>query len=159
MLYKSFKMLHLVGIVMFLGSIFGHVATSVLGGPPGGSPEFVAARENISALTRALTLPGLGLAVIAGLAMALIARLDPLRVRWLGLHGALGLVIVMLTATIVVPAGRHLREAALSARAGAPSLPAIQNDLLLENVFGSVNIALALIAMAVTIWRPFRSRP
>jgi hypothetical protein len=79
MLYKFLKTLHLLGLVLFLGSVLGHVATSVHGGPAGGSPAFLAARENISALTQALTLPGLGIAALSGVAMAVVARMNPIK--------------------------------------------------------------------------------
>lgn len=158
MLYNSLKTLHLIGLALFLGSVFGHVATSVLGGATLGSPEFLAARDNISALTRTLTLPGLGLALLSGLALAYIGRVNPLRSRWLAVHGALAAGIVALTALFVAPAGDRIATAIHSFGADAASASAIQSDLLSEHVFGSMNIAFAIIAIAVAIWKPRLAR-
>jgi hypothetical protein len=158
MIYKSFKMLHLLGFALFLGSVFGHIATGVLAGPAGGSPGFIAARENIQALTSALTLPGVGLALLSGLGMTIAARINPLRARWLALHGTLALAIVVLTVSVVAPAGRRVLAGALAARSGAATLSGLQADLLAEHVFGSVNVALALAALAAAVLRPRLAR-
>src|SRR5580658_201652 len=103
-MYRTLKVLHLLGLALFLGSVFSHVVAGVLGGPPG-SAAFVTARVEIVAATRALTLPGLGLAVISGLGMAALSP-GLRRQRWLGLHAALALVIVALGVGLVAPAGR-----------------------------------------------------
>lgn len=154
MLRKSFKILHFIGLALFLGSVFGHVATSALGGAAGGSAEFIAARENISALTSMLTLPGLGLTVASGLAMALVGRVNPIRARWLGLHGALAAAVVVLTAAFVAPAGRRVLEDALLLNSGGASLAEIQSGLTSEHVFGALSIVLSLLAIGVAVWRP-----
>lgn len=159
MLRKSFKILHFIGLALFLGSVFGHVATSALGGPPGGSPAFVAARENISALTSLLTLPGLGLTVASGLALALAGRINPIRVRWLALHGAFAVAVVVLTAVFVAPAGRRVLEGALRLNSGGASLADIQSGLASEHMFGALNIVLSLLAIGVAVWKPRLTGP
>jgi uncharacterized membrane protein len=158
MLYKTLKVLHLIGIIVFLGSVLGHVATGALGGTVISSPEFLAARENIATLTRILTLPGLALTMASGLALASVARMNPIHVQWLGLHGALAVVVVVLTATVVAPAGRRVLQGALSVGTSAVSLPDIQASLMSEHVFGAVNIALSLAAIGLAVWRPRFSR-
>lgn len=154
MLRKSLKMLHLVGIIMFLGSVFGHVATAVLGGTAIGSPEFLAARENISALTQALTLPGLGLTILSGLAMAVAGCVNPLRARWLFLHGALAAAVAALALMFVAPAGRRVLEGALTAHSGPARLSEVEIALFSEQVFGALNIVLALAVIGVAVWKP-----
>jgi len=59
-MYRTLKIAHLLGLAMFLGSVLSHVVVAALGGQPG-APGFLAARLEIAAATRALTLPGLGL--------------------------------------------------------------------------------------------------
>ena len=45
--YSSLKVLHLMGLVLFLGSIFGHIVAGSLGGGPVSGDRFLAAREPI----------------------------------------------------------------------------------------------------------------
>jgi len=53
-IYRSLKILHLIGLSLFLGSIFGHIVASVLGGAPqaGNEAAFLASRVHITAATR-----------------------------------------------------------------------------------------------------------
>jgi hypothetical protein len=151
MVYKSLKLIHLLGLALFLGSVFGHIATGAL--PGAGTPAFIAARENISLLTRVLTLPGLGLAMASGVAMVLSTRMKLIRARWVLLHATLAIVVVLLTVLIVAPAGKRVLAAA---RTGTES--AIQAGLWTEHLFGAANIVLVVAVMAVAIWRPRLTR-
>lgn len=153
MLYKSLKFLHVVGIILFLGSVFGHVATGVLAGGPV-DPGFVAARQNISALTRDLTLPGLGLTIVCGLALGLAGRAQPFKQRWLIVHALLAVAITVLTVAVIVPAGQRVLEDALL----MPSVPGsqmnLESSLRTEHLVGAANIVLSLLAICVAVWRP-----
>ena len=46
-IYRLLKILHLIGLSLFLGSIFGHIVASVLGGAPqaGSESAFLASRR------------------------------------------------------------------------------------------------------------------
>lgn len=72
-MYRVLKFLHLLGLTMFLGSIFGHIVVSVLGGAPD-SPFFLFARQNVTMATQIVTVPGLGMAIISGLGMVVASR-------------------------------------------------------------------------------------
>lgn len=146
-MHRALKILHLLGLALFLGSVFSHVVASVLGGPPG-SPGFLPARAEIVAATRALTLPGLGLAVLSGFGMALLAP-GFRRQRWFWLHVGLAALVVGSSLAWVAPAGR--RALALAAGGDASGLAAA---LLTERVAGSVNIALAIALLAVGVIKP-----
>ena len=39
-IYRLLKILHLIGLSLFLGSIFGHIVASVLGGAPQAGNDF-----------------------------------------------------------------------------------------------------------------------
>ena len=70
-IYRLLKILHLIGLSLFLGSIFGHIVASVLGGAPeaGNEAAFLASRVHITAATRYLTMPGLLLTLATGVGM------------------------------------------------------------------------------------------
>jgi hypothetical protein len=97
-MYHFLKSLHLLGLTLFLGSIFSHIVAGAVGGA-----DFLAARAEIDAATRALTLPGLGIAILSGVGLAL---LSPARRAWMGVPAALAAAIALLAVVAIVPAGR-----------------------------------------------------
>lgn len=70
-IYRLLKILHLIGLSLFLGSIFSHIVASVLGGAPqaGNEAAFLASRVHITAATRYLTMPSLLLTLATGMGM------------------------------------------------------------------------------------------
>ena len=147
-MHRILKVVHLIGRALFLGSVFSHVVASVVGGPPG-SPGFLPARAEIVAATRALTLPGLGLAVLSGLGMAIVSP-GFRRQRWFWLHAALAGLVVASSLAWVAPAGRRALALATSGEGAAD----LASALLIERVAGSVNIALAIALLVVGVIRP-----
>ncbi|KAB2915080.1 MAG: DUF2269 family protein [Hyphomicrobiaceae bacterium] len=154
-MYRVLKFLHLLGLTLFLGSIFGHIVVSVLGGGPH-SPLFLFARQNVTTATNVLTIPGLGLAIVSGIGMAVISRLSPLRARWLALHGSLALVVAAIAAVAIIPAGRDMLQGAIALRDGSPDVAAAQilTAKRIEDIAGAINILLALTIAAIGVWKP-----
>jgi hypothetical protein len=144
-MYRIAKILHLLGLALFLGSIFAHIVAGQIGGGPG-SAHFAFARAEISAATRALTMPGLLLALLSGLWMAVLTRLSPLRQPWLAFHAGLALVVLAIAATLVIPAGKTLL-----AGGGLDEMVAA---LTVEQVAGAINIALTLALAAIGVFKP-----
>jgi hypothetical protein len=155
MMSRFFKFLHLLGLTLFLGSIFGHIVAGALAGAPGG-PAFLAARAQIVEATRLLTLPGLGLLLVSGAAMLAAARMSPLRADWLTAHVAGAAVVAVNSLLFVCPAGR---QALALTRAGEYG-EALSRAILAEDGFGAVNVALALALIALGLYKPalFRRR-
>lgn len=154
MLYHSLKILHILGLTLFLGSIFGHIVSSVLGGEPGAGPSFIAAREHIRAATSVLTLPGLILAGLSGAGMMAAGRMNPVRAPWLAAHMSIAAVIFVLAFAVVVPAGQETLTAALQAKPA----DAILHSKFVEDVAGAVNVALTLVLVAVGVFKPVKFR-
>src|SRR5579863_1754047 len=100
---RILKTCHLIGLTLFLGSILGHIVAGVAGGAPG-TPSFLYAREHIALATQFLTLPGLALSVVSGIALAVVSRASPLRHPWLAAKIVLTLVILANSALFLAPA-------------------------------------------------------
>ncbi len=145
------KLLHLVGLALFLGSILCHVAASVLGGAPGGSAEFIAARRQILFASQVVTMPGLGLAVVTGLIMAIRTQRRP---TWMLVHGGLAVVVLVLALTIVMPTVSAILDGALAVAAGGGDTAAVAAGYRLESAVGGINVLLTLAMMALAVWRP-----
>jgi hypothetical protein len=153
-MYRLAKFLHLLGLTLFLGSIFGHIVAGALAGAPG-DPFFLAARAEIVAATRYLTLPGLGLSILSGAVMLISARISPLRIGWLAAHVAGAALILVNTFVFIVPAGKG---ALAFARAGDYG-DALTRAILAEDGFGAANVVLALALIALGLYKPAFRRP
>ncbi len=145
------KLLHLLGLALFLGSIVCHVVASTLGGTPGGGAEFIAARRQILLASQWVTMPGLGLAVVTGLIMVVRTRRRP---RWMLVHGALAWLVVTLALIVVIPTVSAVLDGALAIARGSGDVAAVAAGYQLESAVGVANILLALAIMTLAIWRP-----
>lgn len=148
---RSLKLLHLIGLVLFLGSIFGHIVSSILGGEPGGSAAFIAARRHILLASEVLTMPGLYLSIASGLGLVL---LSPRRERWMAVHGGLGLAVLLLALTVVMPTVKDVLAAALAVAKGEGDAAGAAALYARESAVGGFNVVLSIIIMALALWRP-----
>lgn len=152
---RLFKVAHLLGLATFLGSILGHVVDGLHAGHPG-TLSFLSARQNIALTTQQLTMPGLLLTIVSGLAMLTVARPSPWRKPWLLVHAGLGLLIAILTFKCLVPTGQALlQDAASLARASDPvGYARVLASMDLERIAGAANLALTFVIVCVGVWKP-----
>jgi hypothetical protein len=149
-MYRLLKSVHLLGLTLFLGSIFSHIVAGAAGGVIGGV-GFLAARAEIDAATRALTLPGLIIAILSGIGLAL---LSPARRAWMGVHAALAAAIALLAAAVIVPAGRAAFSGTAALAQGQGNVDHVRAALMTEHVAGAVNILLTLAVLALGVYKP-----
>jgi uncharacterized membrane protein len=150
---KTLRVLHILGLVLFLGSIFSFIVASHAAGSNADAIHF--ARQTIALGTYALTVPGMGLAVITGAAMAFIRwrsrrELPP----WLLLKMLFGLIIVANATFVLVPAVNQLTKLSeeLASPAGAWELfTSIANR---EEQFGKINVLLILLSAGLGVFQP-----
>lgn len=153
-MYKFFKILHVIGVAMFLGSIFAHIATGRVPGAADNSPAMLFARQAIELATRFVTVPGLALAIVSGALMIASASRGFLKQRWLLLHLAAVAAIGAITVTVMIPVGQELVAAAKAVAAGAMTPDAFAASAMREHLFGAVNILLALAAIVLGVTKP-----
>ena len=148
------KALHLIGLAMFLGSILGHITVGLIPSVAEDPAALLFARQAIEIATWALTVPGLALLVATGLFMTLRGRLGVLRIRWLTLHQAIALLIVLNAAIVMVPVGAELLATAASVADGAADRDAMASAEIREAAFGAVNVVLALVTIFLAVLKP-----
>jgi Predicted integral membrane protein (DUF2269) len=148
----ALRLLHRVGFVAFLGSIATFAVASAV--PAAGDLRGLAVvRRVISAGTSFLTLPGLGVLVLSGMALAW-GRAGLARQRWLRIMALAGLVILANALLFVVPAERSATCLAEEGVA-ADGLPAgYARAYAVESAAGGLNVIVALLAMASGVLRP-----
>ena len=150
-IYRLLKILHLIGLSLFLGSIFGHIVASVLGGAPqaGNEAAFLASRVHITAATRYLTMPGLLLTLATGVG---VQSWSLKRDVWLRAHVFAAVLIALLAFFVIVPAGSEMLR--LAQQGVAEHVGQIKAAHKVEDMVGAANILLAVLATALGVVKP-----
>jgi len=151
---KFAKALHLIGAMMFFGSILGHITAGLVPGAQEDPGTAFIARQFIDVATVYLTLPGLILLVTAGILMIVKGKLPVFRIRWLMLHAVFGLLIAFNGAFLLYPIGQEMLAVAAQAVSGAAPLDALHALGGREAAFGAVNVALCLAAIMLAVFKP-----
>ena len=153
-MFKVFKVIHIVGVAMFLGSIFAHIATGLVPGAADQAPAMLFARQAIELATRYVTVPGLIVAIVSGALMVATAYRGFFKRRWLVLHMAAVAVIAAITVIVMIPVGQELVTAAKAVGAGTMTPEGFAAPAMREHLFGAVNILLALAAIVLGVTKP-----
>ena len=157
-MFEVFKVIHIVGVAMFLGSIFAHIAAGQVPAAAGNPAAMLFARQTIELATRYITLPGLLIAIVSGVFMVARGYPGSFEQRWLLLHAAAATLIGAITVTVMIPVGHSLVAAANAVVAGTMTPEAFAAAAMREHLLGAVNILLALAAIVLGAVKP-RLRP
>ena len=151
-MFKVLKVLHVVGMAMFLGSILAHIAAGKVPHAVD-DPAMLFARQAIVLATRYVTLPGLTLGVGSGILM-LLRSPSLIKRRWVALHVAGAAALVGVTMLVMVPIGKELLDAATALVAGTLSLDVFAGLLRREHAFGAFNIVLLFVVIVLGVVKP-----
>ncbi len=156
---RLLKLVHLLALVRFLGSVLTYIVISSLTqGADVGTVVF--GRRIIATGTRVLTLPGVWLLAVTGVWMGL--RGGGLRQRFFQIKAVLVVLVLANTYLFILPAEQAATDIATASLAQGTLSPAYADASLKESVCGGVNILLALAAAVVGVWkfgmRPARAR-
>jgi hypothetical protein len=143
-MFKMLKCLHLIGLTLFLGSIWVYI---VMGTPL--EPQLITAyvRHSVSSLVMILTLPGLLLMITTGIGMSLLRRrlISP---NYLMTKSILSFVIITISYFVI----KSIRlSASLVDKLPADTL-LFQQALKHEVIFGAINVSLILITITYAIY-------
>ncbi len=148
---RFFKVVHFLGITLFLGSIFTFVVVSSLS--KGASlADLVFARRLISAGTSSLTLPGMWLILASGIVLTLRGK-GFWRHNWLNMKHIIIVIVALNAYFVVVPAVDSALELAQRSFSQGALNPSYDAAYMKESVFGGINVLLVLLAMVAAIWK------
>jgi len=151
---KVLKVGHFVGLAVFLGSIPGHIVLGQLGDPildPAGFAVLMHAKY-ITVLV--LTMPGLIIMLLTGIALMLRRGMTPDKFRWMAAKLLLVGLIALNGVFVLRPLGRDIATAAQGAVATG-SLTAIIPELARkESAFGAINLAMILAVIGLAVAKP-----
>jgi hypothetical protein len=151
---KVVKALHLIGVVMFFGSILAHITAGFIPGARDDPQTALIARQAIDVATTYLTVPGLVLLLLTGFFMIVKGKLPILRIRWLTLHATFGSLIALNAAFVLYPTGQELLETASHVVSGALPMEQLHAIEGREAAFGAANLLLCLAAVFVGVIKP-----
>lgn len=151
---KFVKALHVLGLAVFFGSILGHVTAGFVPAAQDDPQTALVVRQGIDVATTWLTLPGLVLLLVTGVAMIVLGRLPVLRTRWLALHAVIGLLIVLNGVFVLYPTGQDLLAATTQVAAGALPMEGLAAGKAREAAFGATNVALSLVMVFIAVFKP-----
>lgn len=148
---KGAKFIHIIGLVLFLGSIFTYTLISTLT-KNASLADIVFAREIISAGTTYLTLPGLFIIVLSGI-ISTIKEVRFLKHRWLNVKFAALVIILLNTFIFILPAANDALELAKASLAEGKLLSEYSAAYMQESIAGGVNVLLAIGSIISGIWK------
>lgn len=151
---KTVKALHLIGLVMFFGGILPSIVMNTVVGASTNLALIYHQRQFVSAITVALTIPGMLILIVTGGFAMVAGRYSPLDRRWLAVKLILAVLILFNGAFILAPlvdqvtslAARSVTEGQL-----APNYWLLKEQ---EDRYGIGNFVMLLVAFTLAVYRP-----
>ena len=147
-MYKSLKLIHLLMLILFLGTIFTYVMISIM---VENAPlaDLVFGRKIILTGTNYLTLPALWILVLSGFAMGY--KKYGFQNRFFRIKLGIGLLLLLNAHFIVGPAVAEASCSAINSLVEGTLDAGYPEAYFKETVFGAVNVCLTLLALGVSI--------
>jgi hypothetical protein len=148
------KIAHLFGLAVFLGSLPVHILLGHLVDPAADLQGLALLMHVKSMNVLVLTLPGLVLTLLAGIAVMLRRGMTPNKLRWMAAKLALVALITLNGAFVLTPLARDIAVAAQGALTTG-GLPAGFADLSRkEGTFGAANLAMIIAVIGLAVLKP-----
>lgn len=147
---QGVRLIHYVGLVIFLGSILTFVVISAL--IEGASLENVVfGRKIISTGTNVLTLPGLWVLAVTGVWLGWVRY--GVRQRFFQIKLLLVTLVIINAHVFIAPAVASATEIAVASLAQGKLLPGYEVAYMKESIYGAVNVLLTVAAAVVGVWK------
>jgi Predicted integral membrane protein (DUF2269) len=149
---RLIKLVHILSVIGFVG---GLAASMVVADVADSAPPtaLAALRMAIAAVGETLVVPSLVMLVLTGM-LLVVARPHLVSARWIWAKAVLSVAIAGIALAVVQPAVTRAAVLAAEAALGSPALQAMGRAFSAEQIGGAVNLLLALVAIALALWRP-----
>jgi uncharacterized membrane protein len=146
---KYIKVIHIVGMVFFFGSILGHALEGI-----------ISSINNTLILDKhddvyIFTIPGLIMLTLSGIIMAFLRKESVLISRWLLLHVCIGIIILLNVVVVLYPLGNEI--ALISSVLDISNESSVNNLNMLkeeQKIFGSFNIIACFVMIFIAVVKP-----
>jgi len=153
-MYKSVKVLHVIGVILFFGSILGHAIAGIVSTASDNPQVLHTVREVILTETYFLTIPGTVLFTITGIAMLIIGKLPIRKFRWLLVHTCLGTLVILNAVFVLLPVGAEILEASQNMMTGSGPTEHLHQLENKEAIFGALNIISCFVLVTLAVIKP-----
>ncbi|NDU86782.1 MAG: DUF2269 family protein [Ferrovum sp.] len=151
---KTTKLLHLIGLVMFFGGILPSIVMNSVVGTNADAVLIYHQRLFVSAITWALTIPGMWIQIVAGCLTALAGKYRPLEHRWLIAKFVLAVLILINGTFVLAPLVSQVTSIAEQSALQGHLLPTYMPLKKQEDMYGIANFLMLVIAFILAIYRP-----
>ncbi len=151
---KTTKLLHLIGLVMFLGGILSSIVMNSVVGVSTDALLIYHQRLFVSAFTWALTIPGMWILIVAGSLTALAGKCRLVEHRWLIAKLVLGTLILINGTFILAPLVSQVTSIAEESAARGQLLPTYMPFKAKEDMYGIANFLMLVIAFLLAVYKP-----
>jgi hypothetical protein len=153
-MFKLVKVIHFIGIAMFLGSILGYIVMGIVMGSETDVLKVHLHRQFIQRITWSLTVPGMWLVVLTGVVMTIRGKYGFFKIRWLGIKQVLAIIILANGTFVLAPYVDQLvmlSAQGLSQGTLPEEFPPLKAK---EDMFGAVNVLLILVSILLAVFKP-----
>ncbi len=151
---KKLKVIHVIGIIMFFGSILGHAIAGIVSASSKDPVVFNIVRLVIETETIYLTFPGLIIFTLSGIAMIVVGKMPISKIKWLAIHSVIGVLVILNAFLILIPVGSEILEISQKIVDGSIAPEAMYELKNKEAMFGAFNILACLILVILAVIKP-----
>ncbi len=151
---KTAILLHHIGLVMFLGGILPSIVMNAVVGASTDAVLIYHQRLFVSAITWALTIPGMWILIVTGSLTALAGKYRLVEHRWLIAKLALAALILINGTFILAPLVSQVTSIAEHSALQGQLLPTYMPLKAKEDMYGIANFLMLIIAFILAIYKP-----
>lgn len=151
---KTLKVVHLIALTLFFGSIPSHILLYVLAERATDLQSFATLMHAKYVCVTALTLPALLVTLVSGAPLMVRQQLTPNKARWMAAKLVLVALITLNGVFVLLPVARDLSLSAQTAARAENRPPELAQLERREALYGDANIAMILATIAISVFRP-----
>ena len=153
-MYLTLKLLHIFGVVMFLGNIITAVLWKSLADRSNDARVIAYAMEGIIAADRYFTVPGVGLILVTGISLVITSGYSFLGTTWVWQSLVLFAISGIVFMGFLAPLQRRLRDVAVQGGRGGFDRVTYQRLSRQWAIWGSLATLAPLAALGLMVLKP-----
>lgn len=151
---KILRIMHILGLVMFLGSIIGYIVVNGMAVKSTNLEVVSFAKYFVYFGTRIITVPGMWILILTGILLSYSSGYKIRANGWLKAKLLISLFIILIATFLIVPATKELAHIASDSVVKGALNPNMSKFQMREDIFGTINvIGIFANLILVTIFR------
>jgi uncharacterized membrane protein len=144
--------MHLLGLVMFLGSIIGYIVVNGMSGKSANLEVVSFAKDFVYLGTRIITVPGMWILILTGIILSYSSGYKIGANGWLKAKLLISLFIILNATFLIVPATKELAHIAADSVVKVALNPNMSKFQMKEDIFGTINVIGILVNLILVIY-------